>query len=196
MIHHVFDSGPTCGAKRGRVRGVGIKRVGCEPYRGFTLIEILVVMVLIAIVVSVATVRFQRDDRQILRDEALRLAALLNHARDEAITTGVALAWRADETGYRFMRRGASREWEDLSADDILRARTLPAPIQLVRVEVDDPGNAARAKGTTSAERSPIVVFLPSAANRSFRVVIELNGTRMRLRADHSADIVVEDASA
>jgi len=191
MIRPTVDSSPTFGAKRSRARAFG-----SENCRGFTLIEILVVMVLIAIVVSVATVRFQRDDRQILRDEALRLAALLNHARDEAITTGVALAWRADASGYRFMRRGASREWEDLSADDILRPRTLPAPIQLINVEVDDPGNTVRARGTSRSERSPIVVFLPSAANKSFRVVIELNGARMRLRADHSADIIVEDASA
>ena len=163
---------------------------------GFTLIEILVVMVLIAIVVSLATVRFQRDDRQILRDEALRLASLLTHARDEAITTGVALGWQTNGSGYRFMRRGASREWEDLSADDILRPRTLPSPIQFIAVEVADPGTSARAKSAGRREGNPVVVFLPSAANKPFRVVMELNGTRIRLRAEQSADIVIEDASA
>ena len=162
---------------------------------GFTLIEILVVMVLIAIVVSLATVRFQRDDRQILRDEAQRLASLLTHARDEAITTGVALGWRTDGSGYRFMRRGASREWEDLAADDILRPRTLPSPIQFVGVEVADPGTSARAKKAGGSEANPVVVFLPSAANKPFRVMMELNGARIRLRAEQSADIVIEDAS-
>lgn len=163
---------------------------------GFTLIEILVVMILIAIVVSLATVRFQRDDRQILRDEALRLASLLTHARDEAITTGVALGWRTDGSGYRFMRRGASREWEDLAADDILRPRTLPSPIQFIGVEVADPGTSGRAKNGGRSEANPVVVFLPSAANRPFRVMMELNGTRLRLRAEQSADIVIEDPSA
>lgn len=162
--------------------------------RGFTLLEILVVMVLIAIVVSLASVRFQRDDRQILRDEALRLAALLMHARDEAITTGVALGWRADQSGYRFSRRGASREWEDLASDDILRPRALPPPIQLVGIEVADPGASARSKATAGPERNPVVIFLPSAANRPFRLVLELNGTRMQVRVDQSDEIVVEDA--
>ncbi|MFM9881827.1 MAG: type II secretion system minor pseudopilin GspH [Burkholderiales bacterium] len=173
-------------------RGGGRGRRGA----GFTLIEILVVMVLIAIVVSLATVRFQRDDRQILRDEALRLASLLTHARDEAITTGVALGWRTDGSGYRFMRRGASREWEDLAADDILRPRTLPSPIQFIGVEVADPGTQARAKSSGQSEANPVVVFLPSAANKPFRVMMELNGTRIRLRAEQSSDIVIEDASA
>lgn len=167
-----------------------------EACAGFTLIEILVVMVLIAIVVSVASVRFQRDDRQILRDEGLRLAALLNHARDEAITTGVALGWQANGSGYRFVRRSSNREWEDLGTDDVLRSRDLPAPIQLIGVEVGDRGSSSSAKGTGRSEGSPIVIFLPSAANRPFRIVIELNGTRLQLRAGQSADVVVEDVSA
>jgi general secretion pathway protein H len=152
---------------------------------GFTLIEVLVVMVLIAIVVSLATVRFQRDDRQILREEAVRLAALLTHARDEAITTGVPLGWRGEGTGYRFFRRGPDRQWLNLTGDDVLRPRELTAPMQLVEVKTVE----------RAAETGPSVVFMPSAANRPFQIVIELNGARVRVRADLASEIRVEDAS-
>jgi general secretion pathway protein H len=167
---------------------------GRQASRGFTLLEILVVMVLIAIVVSLASVRFQRDDRQVLRDEALRLASLLTHARDEAITTGVALGWSADQSGYRFSRRGANREWGELASDDILRPRLLPAPIQLIGIDVADQGVFARSKATARPTATPDVVFMPSAANRPFRLVLELNGTRMQVRVDQSDEIIVEDA--
>lgn len=162
--------------------------------RGFTLIEVLVVMVLIAIIVSVVSVRFQRDDRQILREEALRLAALLTHARDEAITTGVPLGWRGDSNTYRFYRRGPNRDWIALDRDDVLHAREIATPMRLVDVQVSQ-GKQKSAAEAVKAEAAPAIVFSPAATNRPFRIVIELNGVRLQIRSDALSDIRIEDAS-
>jgi len=173
-----------------------IRRNAAPPARGFTLIEILVVMVLIAITVSLASVKFHRDDRQVLRDEALKLAALLAHARDEAILTGAPIGWQAVDSGYRFVRRSLDRRWEEMGGDDTLRSRRLDGPVKLVGVDIIDPITGTRTGETADRAANNVIVFLPSAANRSFRIMLELNGTRMRIRSDPGTDIVVEDPSA
>lgn len=152
-------------------------------------------MVLIAIIVSVVSVRFQRDDRQILREEALRLAALLTHARDEAITTGVPLGWRGESNTYRFYRRGPSRDWIALDRDDVLHAREIATPMRLVDVQVAQGKNKSAAEAI-KADTTPSIVFSPAATNRPFRIVIELNGVRLQIRSDALSDIRVEDASS
>ena len=55
---------------------------------GFTLIEVLVVVTIIALLVSLVAVKLAPDARQSLGDEGAQLAALLTHAR-EALDAGL-----------------------------------------------------------------------------------------------------------
>lgn len=59
--------------------------------RGFTLVELLVVLVLIALASGLAGLALRQSDASRLEREALRLAALLEAARAEARATGVAV---------------------------------------------------------------------------------------------------------
>src|SRR3954467_8556222 len=70
--------------------------------RGFTLLELLVVVAIIAI--ASAGVSFALRDSQAtqLEREAQRLAALLESARAQSRATGVPVRWRATEGGFRF----------------------------------------------------------------------------------------------
>ena len=52
---------------------------------GFTLIEILVVVVIIAVIVSLAGVQLMRGPGDLVREESEHLALLLRAAREEAI---------------------------------------------------------------------------------------------------------------
>ena len=69
--------------------------------RGFTLIEIMVVMVILGITLALVSVNFSQDDGKVLSEEANRLAALLEHAQNEAMITGNAIAWSAQEGKYQ-----------------------------------------------------------------------------------------------
>jgi general secretion pathway protein H len=70
--------------------------------RGFTLLELLVVVSIIAI--ATAGVAFSlRDSAQTQTErEAQRLAALLESARAQSRTRGVAVTWRSTNQGFRF----------------------------------------------------------------------------------------------
>jgi general secretion pathway protein H len=69
---------------------------------GFTLLELLVVMAIVAMV-SAGVGFAMRDTSQVQLDrEADRLAALLESARAQSRVTGVPVRWRANATGFQF----------------------------------------------------------------------------------------------
>lgn len=70
--------------------------------RGFTLLELLVVVSIIAIA-SAGVAFSMRDSTQTqVEREAQRLAALLESARAQSRTLGVAVVWRKTGSGFRF----------------------------------------------------------------------------------------------
>jgi general secretion pathway protein H len=70
--------------------------------RGFTLLELLVVVAIIAI--ATAGVSFALRDSQVtqLEREAQRLAALFESARAQSRSSGIAVRWYPTESGFRF----------------------------------------------------------------------------------------------
>jgi len=150
---------------------------------GFTLVEVLVVVVIIGLVVALVTVRISPDARQSLREEGSRLAALLGHAREEAIVTGAPLAWQRTEQGYQFMQRAADRTWQPVDRDASLRARTLPAGVSLPAVETSAP----------SSGTYPVIVLSPTGLTEPFRITLALGEHRVWVSSDGTAAAMVED---
>jgi general secretion pathway protein H len=75
--------------------------------RGFTLIELMIVVALIAVAAGVVSLALRDPASTRLQTEAQRLAALLESARAEARASGLAVQWlpsRVDEdTHFRFV---------------------------------------------------------------------------------------------
>jgi general secretion pathway protein H len=159
-------------------------RIIARRNSGFTLLEVLVVVVILAVLVSLVTVRIAPDARQSLREEATRLAAVLGHAHDEAIVTGAAFAWQPDANGYRFVRRDPDRVWRTVDGDAALRARTFTTGVQLAAVETPE--------HTTNA--TPAIVISPAGASGPFRITLALDEHRVRVSSDGNGRPVVEDA--
>lgn len=96
--------------------------------RGFTLIEILVVVIIIAIISSIGLMSMSliSDDRE-LETERKRLASLIEIARDEAMMQGRELGLELMTSTYRFVEFDPYQSrWSEIPGDDLFRLRQLP----------------------------------------------------------------------
>lgn len=106
--------------------------------RGFTLIEVLVVLLIMALLVGLVTAIVRPDDSGRLRVEAERLAQLLALAAEQSRLTGKSIAWMADGPGYQFWRMTTEGEWSELRDSDLLRARTLPQGMMISDLKIEN----------------------------------------------------------
>ena len=111
---------------------------GIAPVRGFTLIEILVVLMIMGLFIGLVSTITRPDDRTVLQLEADRLAQLLDFAANEARLTGRSIAWTADESGYRFWRANDDGSWTEIRDSEVLHPRTLPQDMTVSDFRVED----------------------------------------------------------
>lgn len=100
--------------------------------RGFTLIEILVVIVIVATMISIAVLSLgiAGEDEEV-DTERRRLAALIEVVQDEAMMQGREFGIELMTTGYRFVEFDPlARVWAEIPGDDLFRTRTLPEGVE------------------------------------------------------------------
>jgi general secretion pathway protein H len=152
---------------------------------GFTLLEVLVVVVIIGIIASMAVVstRVLGGDHE-MDQEAKRLVAILGQAREEAMLQGRDVGLRIDARGYDFLLYDLRNERWDLATDDpLLRERTLPDGLEAsLRLESRPVQLPARAAPTERNPALPQVVVLASGDLVPFEIRLERAGTK-ELRA-------------
>ena len=103
---------------------------------GFTLLELMVVLVIIGIILTFAMLSVGGDDLgELMEQETHRMMTLLDLASDEAVLRGEELAVLFSEDGYEFLVLNEDR-WQTTTEDRLLKAYTLPADIEL-RLEIE-----------------------------------------------------------
>jgi general secretion pathway protein H len=75
---------------------------GSNSSAGFTLLELLVVVAIMAIATAGVGLALRDSAQTLLEREAQRLAALLESARAQSRMTANPIRWRATETGFTF----------------------------------------------------------------------------------------------
>jgi len=98
---------------------------------GFTLLELLVVVVIVAILFTYTTLAIRSDSAEdIIKKEAQRMERLIELALEESILRGEEYGLEIYLDGYRFLRF-TENQWLPLSDDKILRERELPLEMEL-----------------------------------------------------------------
>jgi general secretion pathway protein H len=150
-------------------------RTGCT--RGFTLVEVLIVVAIIAITAGLATLAYDSDDRGAATREAKRFAGALEHASAVAQWRAEAIGVSADGegSGWRFWRRSVDgRRWLPLADDDVLVAHQLPSGILVTPLAFAGQPLAPDA----------IVPMRASGQNEPFAFVLSGKSARIVLSAD------------
>jgi len=113
---------------------------------GFTLVEILVVIVIVGTILSIAMLSFNlAGNDEDLKSESRRFSALAEVALDEATMQGREFGIEVMTGGYRFVEFDAlAGHWADVPGDDTLRLRALPPELEFdlfiedKRIQLDD----------------------------------------------------------
>ncbi len=158
-----------------------------DHHRGFTLIEILVVLFIMAAVLGMATLQLMRDNRDVVRDEADRLIVILQAAREDTILQGSLLTFEMRPEGYRFLQPGEKGKFIPIGVGP-LAPRQWQEPMQ-ARLEID---------GQPALGRQSMVLD-PSGSLPLFNIVFTLHDARWwvlgqqdgKIRSAPTADINV-----
>ncbi len=158
-----------------------------SPQRGFTLIEIVVVMLIIGIVLSVVSVNLSPDRETPVRDEAQRLVLLLQTAQQEAILQGKVLAVALEREGYAFQILNEKLEFKPLDGDAVLRPRPLPQGIVISGVDIEGaPEN--------NGAQPPRLILLPTGELPAFTVTFSRGDIRWQVKGVLTGKIAARSA--
>ncbi|WP_026970694.1 type II secretion system minor pseudopilin GspH [Aliagarivorans marinus] len=98
--------------------------------QGFTLLEIILVCVMMAVAVSVAVMNISTsNDSKDMEIQVKRLAALLQFAQEQALMTGRDYGLISDEISYQFLELEGDN-WQP-ATDEMFRRRELQEPYTL-----------------------------------------------------------------
>jgi general secretion pathway protein H len=148
---------------------------------GFTLLELLVVIVIIGIITTMATISVNvlGGDHEMER-EAERLQAILTQVREDAMMQGRDIGMRVDTRGYDFLEYDARVElWRTVEDDPLLRERTLPDGLNLaLRLEDRDLRLKPRTAASELEPLQPHVIVQASGDLAPFDVFLTRDGTQ------------------
>ena len=154
--------------------------------RGFTLIEIMEVLLIVGIVLGIVSVNLEPDRDSVVRDEANRLTLLLQTAQQESILQGKVIGVVIERQGYYFLTLNDKGEFKPLSEDDVLYPRPLPKDIVISSVDID---------GASDTEK-PRLILLPTGELAAFTVTLSRGATRWFVKGELTGEITAQIAPA
>ncbi len=145
---------------------------GRTGHRGFTLLELVVVMVLLAIIVATAGINLLQRPSSVVSKEAERMALLLQTLQDQAILEGRIFAVRFDTDRYTFYHLSDKGSLELIQDDGMFRQRRFPEDVRAIEVQIN---------GRPAPEEGPGIVVTPTGDLPIFSIVLEKDDYRWQV---------------
>ena len=160
--------------------------------RGFTLIEILVVVVIMAVVISMAVLSMGvtgRDSQ--LDEESRRIEGLVSLLHERALLEGRDFGLRIEPTAYEFVVYDPVRDrWLTFTDEHEFRHRNLPAGVTF-QLELDSTPVVLKAIDRTFATDEPPpppqVAIAASGEGTPFRLTLLRDATQAKTSVDGDA---------
>ncbi len=175
---------------------------------GFTLIEILVVVIIVATISGIAlmSIGLVGDDRE-LSTERKRLAALIEMVQDEATMQGREFGLELMNSTYRFVEFDPfTAQWSEVLGDDLLRLRELPEGMEFElyiedkRVvlendpqEFEDPDEKTTSLGNETY--APHIFVFSSGESTAYEILLKrpVNDQQLAMRGNVLGEIELVD---
>lgn len=145
---------------------------------GFTLLEILLVLVILALASSAVVMYASNDDTSLVNRQATLLAEDFNFARNLAVSKHRLIGWQATSKGYRFVQRDVLGRWQVIESR-ALQPKNWPEGMQLL-------GLQAELASQFQEEQSPLIVFFPAGEVTSLKFGLQLNEASKQLYLTHN----------
>ncbi|MGY0218949.1 type II secretion system minor pseudopilin GspH [Endozoicomonadaceae bacterium StTr2] len=152
--------------------------------RGFTLIELMVVILIIGILLGVTLLSpLSATTQRRMQDEVIRLERLIENARDRALLDGAELGFSADDESYRWwwfdedsdswqsLEQGSFRPWD---IHNSLRLVLQPEDEALQFSYDSDQGPQVLISSDT--ELTPFRMYVVARDNPKHKMVLESDG--------------------
>jgi general secretion pathway protein H len=159
--------------------------------KGFTLVEILVVLVIMAVVISLAVLSINATGRDSqLDEESRRIQGLVGLLHDRALLEGRDFGLRIEPTAYEFVVYDPRRDrWVMLNQEQEYRHRVLPKGISF-QLQLDSQTVIIKAIDrslSNEAPPPPQVAIAASGEGTPFRLTLLRDATQARASVDGDA---------
>lgn len=151
--------------------------------KGFTLLEILVVMAIVVVVLGVAVARLEDSGERDTGGEADRLSVALEAARDDAIYSGRQVAFSTDGDGYQFwVGDDRQNRWQALADTSTLAPGKLRHAVKITAQYVNG-------RKQHLGER---LIFSADGLSEPFALLLQRGQTRFQVASDVLGQINVK----
>jgi general secretion pathway protein H len=160
--------------------------------KGFTLVEILVVVVIMAVVISLVVLSVGTTGRDTqIDEESRRIEGLVGLLHERALLEGRDFGLRIEPAAYEFVVYDSFRDrWMMLDQDQEFRHRNLPKGLsfqlqldsQIVVIKPID-----RSLGSDTAQPAPQLAIAASGEGTPFRLTLLRDGTSSKASVDGDA---------